>query len=91
VAEYLTLRRYYLNKRSAAVLRQDDIASLWQGKQAAEPGTVLPDEFPSKAALATAGYTTKEDLDGADADELVKYASLARKDANKVMAALAVL
>lgn len=92
MAEYLTLRRYYLNKRSAAALRQDStLEAHWQGKQLAEAGQGLPAHFPSREALSASGYTAQEDLEGADVDELVKYAGLSTRDAEKVIAAYAAL
>lgn len=67
------------------------MASLWQSKQESEPGTPLPDDFPSLDELAVAGYTTKEDLVGADSQELISYVRLSRNDAERVIAAYAAL
>lgn len=81
-------RRYYLAKRLAA--RRDGQKALeltWQGKQEAEAGTPLAADFPARAALVAAGYTTTEDLDGADVDEL-RRAGLSTKDASAALAAL---
>ena len=81
-------RRYYLAKRVAA--RRDDDEALeltWQAKQEAEPGTALAADYPARAALVAAGYTTTEDLDGADADEL-RAAGLSTRDAEAALAAL---
>lgn len=81
-------RRYYLAKRLAA--RRDGQKALeltWQGKQEAEAGTPLAGGFPARAALFGAGYTTTEDLDGADVDEL-RCAGLSTRDAEAALAAL---
>lgn len=67
------------------------MASLWQTKQEAESGTQLPDDFPSRSALVAVGYTTKEDLDGADCAELADYVRLSTTQAEKVLAAAAAL
>lgn len=92
MAEFLSPRRYYLYKSRDAADRGDGaISSLYHGKQEGEPGTALPDDFPSREALAAYRYKTKEDLEGADVDELVLNAKLSRKDAEKVLAAHAAL
>jgi hypothetical protein len=92
VSDHLILRRFYLMKRQAANLRTDyEIASVWQGKQEAEPGTALLASFPSYTALVAAGYTTKEDLEGADVIELYNYVGLSQRDAEAVLAAFAKL
>lgn len=81
-------RRYYLAKRQAA--RRDERKALelaWQAKQEAEPGVELAETYPAREALAAAGYTTTEDLDGADVDEL-RAAGLSTKDAEAALAAL---
>ena len=92
MSDHPTLRRFYLMKRTAATERTDyAIAAVWQGKQEAEAGSALPEAFPSYAALVAAGYTTKEDLEGADACELVSHACLSQQDAEAVLAAFAKL
>lgn len=64
-------RRFYLLKRIYA--RQNNIEDgVWIAKQIAIAGVALPASFPHRAALAEHGYTTREDLDGADADELTR-------------------
>lgn len=92
MAEYRRTRRYYLHKRlfSNAIC---DLAlrDVWRAKQEAEPGTALPSGFPHKAALEAAGYTTVQDIDGADQDELRKYVSLRPYEADAVIAAAAAL
>ncbi len=85
-----TTRRYYLLKAQATD-RDGGFASTWWGKQEGEPGVALPTGFPSKAALATAHYTTVEDLTGAGTKELVCEAGLTTKQAEAVLTALAAL
>lgn len=83
-------RRYYLLKRlyaRRACLEED----AWIGKQQALPGVVLPADFPSLAALVAAGYSTREDLDGAAVAELEEFAKLTTREAEAVIAALAAL
>lgn len=92
MAEFASLRRYCLYKRFDAKDRCDSaMASLWQSKQNAEPGTPLPVGFPSKAELEAVGYTTDADLTGADCAELADYVGLSRRQAEKVLAAAAAL
>ncbi len=83
-------RRYCLLKAYAAIRDGDgpDLGLTWFGKQAAASGTALADDFPSRAALVAAHYSTEEDLDGATVDELVTNASLSRKQATAALAAL---
>jgi len=81
-------RRYYLLKRQVAAASREPISSIWQAKQEEEPGTALPADFPSLIALRRAGYTTVEDIDGADANEL-RQAGVG--DAEAVLAAVALL
>lgn len=88
MAEFKSVRRYYLRKRlRAAEVGDDALASTWQHKQEAETGTALPTTFPHAEALAALGYTTTEDLDGADVDELV-CAGLKRRQAEDAIGAL---
>jgi hypothetical protein len=54
----------------------------------AEPGVPLPATLPQYDRLIEAGYVTVEDLDGADADELVDLVGLRRAEAESVLAAL---
>lgn len=83
-------RRYYLLKRLHArrFCYEEDA---WIVKQAAIAGTALPASFPHLGALATAGYSTTEDLNGAAQAELVEFAKLNPRDADVVLAALAAL
>ncbi len=92
MAEFASARRHYLRKRFDAKDRREfALVSLWRGKQEAEPGTPLPDDFPSREALAAVGYTTAEDLEGADCAELADYVRLSATQAAKVLAAHAEL
>lgn len=90
--QYKSARRYYLHKRKWHLLADSDMATQLHAKQAAEPGTALPATFPSLTKLATALYTTVEDLDGADATELTAPvatgAGLTSREATAVLAAL---
>lgn len=85
--EVRSKRRFYLHKR---LTNDYDMAAVWRSKQEAEPGDALPAEFPLRAKLAAIGYTTVQDLDGADEHEL-RRVGIAATDAAKVMAALAEL
>jgi hypothetical protein len=88
VAEVRRPRRYYLHKRLHAKLYESsDAEAIWKAKQEAEPGTPLDSAFPFKSALEAIGYTTTEDLDGADEAELVR-AGLNQREAKQVIAAL---
>ena len=83
-----TARRYYLGKRTEArMMASPGMDTVWKAKQEAEPGTALASTFPHLSALSAVGYTTTEDLTGADEDELV-YAGLTRSQARDVIAAL---
>jgi hypothetical protein len=90
-ASFVSPRRYYLAKR--IVSRQVDggfgLTRVWQHHQEQQPHTLLPDGFPAKAKLATAGYTAFEDLDGASTNELCDWASLSQSQAEAVLAAYA--
>lgn len=84
----LSPRRYYLAKRHAAAdLGDTALEVVWQAKQEAEPGTALADDFPYLTRLQAAGYTTEEDLAGADADELQEQDFTSREAAAIVAAA----
>jgi hypothetical protein len=69
-------RRYYLHKRKMVPMLDPEgvgaVDAFWKYKQEAEPGLPLPAEFPYRERLAVAFYTTVEDIDGADTDELQK-------------------
>lgn len=83
-----TLRRFYLLKRRKARAYGDKgLEGVWRQKQEAQAGTSLDAAFPARAALVAAGYSTEEDLDGADIDELVE-AGIPYHDASAAIAAL---
>jgi len=83
-------RRVYLLKRQESKRQFEGLASVWQEKQEREPGQPLPGSFPSLTKLAAAGYTTIEDLDGADEIEL-RRVGFTRSEASAVLSALAKL
>jgi hypothetical protein len=83
-------RRFYLLKRLVAVAACSSLASTWRAKQEAEPGTALPTTFPHRDRLVAAGYSTKEDLDGADATELA-WSGFGSRDATAILEAWAAL
>lgn len=88
-----SLRRFYLLKRITA-RKLDDLAlsAVWHSKQEEIAATELPAGFPKKTELATAGYVALEDITTeCDADELIQYADLSRRDADAVIAAFAAL
>ncbi len=91
MAEIKRPRRHYLLKRLEARAECSSLELAWRAKQEAEPGTALPTGFPSKATLADNGYTTEEDLDGADEAELEKTAGLRKYEATAALSALAAL
>lgn len=85
-------RRYCHRERmNARVLGNGQLESVWRAKQEAQPGNALPSTFPFLTALTTGGYTTREDLDGADLYELQAIALLAKRDAQVVLDAYAAL
>jgi hypothetical protein len=87
----VTPRRYCLSKRRAASLSgRDAAAAAWQAKQEAEPGTPLPSTFPFRTRLAELGYVAREDLDGADEQELNR-AGLGLRQARAVLTAWSAL
>lgn len=80
-----------MKRLSARAQRLVAMELVWKAKQEAEPGAALPDDFAARAKLVEVGYSTKEDLDGADVDELVEYVCLSQQDAEAVLAAFAKL
>lgn len=84
--EAKTLRRYYLLKAQYwnATPDREIFANGYWAKQDALPGTALPADTPALAELTAAHYTKREDLDGADVNELVRQ-GLRRKDAEGVL------
>jgi hypothetical protein len=66
-----SVRRYYLLKRFSARRVGDDALELvWLGKQEGVSGSPLLEDFPLFERLASVGYSTSEDLNGASATEL---------------------
>jgi hypothetical protein len=89
---FLTLRRFYLKKRTMARLAGDlALSAVWQSRQEEQASAALPDGFPSKTALAEAGYTAAGDLEGATTDELAEWAGIPTKAGQAVLAAWAAL
>ena len=88
MSEVKNLRRFYLHKRiEARVYEDSDLDTVWQSKQEAIAGTALAASFPHLAELTAIGYTTVDDIDGADEEELVR-AGLSQHQATEVIAAL---
>jgi hypothetical protein len=86
-----SVRRYYLLERLAADARYDySIGSVFRAKQEAEAATALPSDFPSLSILVAAGYSTIQDVDGADVEEL-QCAGLTTKQAEAALTALTAL
>lgn len=83
------VRRIYLHKRIAARSEESSLEPVWQAKQEAEAGTALPAAFPFLSQLSAVGYSTQEDLEGADAEELAATVGLGAKASAAVLAALA--
>lgn len=65
------------------------LEAVWKYKQEAQPGNALPATFPFLTELAAGGYTTREDLDGADEYELKAIAKLDSLSAQAVLSAYA--
>lgn len=92
MSEIKSVRRFYLLKRIVALQTGDEaLSAFWHGKQDEIPAPALPATFPKLATLAAVGYSTTVDFDGADADELIEYVKLSRRDADAVIAAHAAL
>jgi hypothetical protein len=89
----MTYRRYLLLKELAArALGLEAAALAWKGYRLEHAsGTALPDNFPFRALLASIGYTTWEDLDGATVEELTGYTPLGTSDASSVLSSTAAL
>lgn len=84
-----THRRYCLLKAHAASDEDaTELAKTWLSKQAAIAGTALADDFPTKSQLEAAHYSTVEDIDGADEDELVIRVGITRAQAAAAIAAI---
>jgi len=89
VAEVRCARRYYLLSALSAERTEDlGLAGAWRSKQLDQPGTALPPGFPFAAQLAEVGYTTVEDLDGADERELEQTTDLPSEHIEAILKAL---
>lgn len=85
-------RRYCLLKSQANRDRGDDaLAEAWLTKHSEATGADLPADFPLLTELTAAFYTTAEDLEGADVNELRQRVGLTRSQAEAVIAAVALL
>ncbi len=83
------LRRYCLLMAYDARLRGEaGLEWALRGRQQETAGTALVTSWPSYAQLIAAGYTTREDLDGADSRELITLARLNRAQAEAAIARL---
>lgn len=93
MSDFTSHRRFYLSKRIAARLNGEfALSGLWQSKQESfAGGPVLPADFPCLEALNAAGYVAKEDLAGADEEELWGWVGLSPGEAAEVLAAAAAL
>jgi hypothetical protein len=80
-------RMLLLELHSAKATLEYGLVGALRGRRAVLSGTPLADSFPQYAALHAADYLCVEDLDGADADELVAH-GLPRTQAQAVMTAL---
>lgn len=86
---FKSMRRVYLaSARHFAQSDQHATADVYRAKQQAIAGDPLPENFPHLARLAELGYSTFQDIDGANADELTA-AGLPRHQANEALARLA--
>lgn len=83
-----SVRRYYLRKRiTATALGETALAAAWRAKQESVYWPTLASDFPSRADLIAAGYSTVRDLDGAGITELTD-AGLTRTEAQAVLDAM---
>lgn len=91
-AEVKTARRMYLLKSQAlSDVGQDGLAGLYRYKQEQQVSPELPADFPLRAELVAARYSTTADVDGADVAELRLRAGLTTSQAEAVIAAAAAL
>lgn len=91
MADILRPRRYYLHQRIEAMLcGETALAGAWRWKQEQQPGTALLTDFPYRTRLAEVGYTTVQDIDGADECELGKLGFSSRQAA-EILSAVAAL
>lgn len=92
MSETRSPRRYYLLQRIEQMqLGESALAGVWRWKQEQQPATLLPTDFPYLERIGPVGYTTIEDLNGADTRELQRTAGLFLTEAQAVLAAVAPL
>lgn len=85
------LRRYCLLQAVEARAAGDDgLEAALRGLQLATAGTALDPSWPGYSRLTAAGYRAREDIDGAEADELVRIAGLTYGEADAAIARLLV-
>lgn len=87
MASINNLRRFYLHKWIWALRSFDNTAAVWRSKQEALPGVALAATFPHLSKLTECGYTTEEDLDGADEAELLAV-GFTTTETEQILAAL---
>ena len=82
-------RRYYLLKSKSPEYDKYSVLPLvWRAKHGETAGTDLPVGFPGRDQLILAGYSTIEDVDGAEPAELMQYAGLSTSTAIAAVAAI---
>jgi hypothetical protein len=82
-------RRYLLSaSRSAGLEGLRGASAALLASHEAQPGTALPSTFPAYGKLVAAHYTCREDVAGADVDELIVCAGLTRPEALAVLQAI---
>ena len=93
MAEALSARRFYLLKyHELTCLASFGLASVYLTYHAGQPGgPELPSTYPAYSKLTAAKYTAKADLDGADVDELRRFARLSNGEAEAALAAFSTL
>jgi|WetSurMetagenome_2_1015567.scaffolds.fasta_scaffold831661_2 hypothetical protein len=89
MSEVRSYRRYCFLKWRIQKALGEGTAEVWRHEQLKTSGTELPASFPSRSALVASGYSTVEDIDGADAGELLEYAGLGQTQAAEVLTAVA--
>lgn len=82
-------RRFLVSAiRTAKATGLPAVAAVLINQHAERPGTALGADFPMRAKLALSFYTAVEDLEGADADELIRGAGLTAYEAKAVIGAM---
>lgn len=89
MSELRNLRRYCVVQAYEARLTDDHgLQKALLGVRDTQAGTQLDLSTPAYSKLVAAGYVAREDLDGADADELQKVAGVTRHEAAAIFVAL---